>query len=88
MSSSVTEPAVPSGAGRAAALAGSLGAAFLGTAQTAGSLSHALYSTANSTADAPIDAVAGAGLLTDKLDGKPLALESKFSFQDRVGGSD
>jgi phospholipid/cholesterol/gamma-HCH transport system permease protein len=38
MSSSVTEPAVPSGAGRAAALAGSLGAAFLGTAQTAGGM--------------------------------------------------
>jgi hypothetical protein len=40
---------------------------FGGTAQTAGSLSHALYSTANSTADAPIDAAAFAGRSTEEI---------------------
>ncbi|MCA1536181.1 hypothetical protein I6F21_26990 [Bradyrhizobium sp. NBAIM03] len=34
---------------------------FGGTAQTAGALSHALYSTANGAADAPVDATALAG---------------------------
>jgi len=40
---------------------------FGGTAQTAGSLGHALYSTANRTADAPVDADALAGRSTEEI---------------------
>ena len=40
---------------------------FGGTAQTAGSLGHALYSTASGAADAPIDAAALAGRSTEEI---------------------
>jgi hypothetical protein len=40
---------------------------FGGTAQTAGSLGHALYSTAQGNADAPVDAAALAGRSTEEI---------------------